>query len=71
MLILDLWGISLHAVAVFGLGKNLLFKYVLGHCVREFMKEKKMPKSPQRRSWEKGKSFNSPAHLDRCGVFSN
>ena len=32
MLILDLWGISIHAVIVFGLGKNLLFKSVLGHC---------------------------------------
>ena len=26
-------GISIHAVAVFGLGKNLLFKSVLGRCV--------------------------------------
>ena len=25
-------GISFHTVAVFGLGKNLLFKSVLGHC---------------------------------------
>ena len=25
-------GISFHAVVVFGLGKNLLFKSVLGHC---------------------------------------
>ena len=33
LLILDLWGISSHAVVVFGLGKNLLFKTVLGHCV--------------------------------------
>ena len=33
MLILHLWGISFHAVVVFGLGKNLLFKSVLGHCV--------------------------------------
>ena len=33
MLILDLWGISFHAVIVFGLGKNVLFKSVLGHCV--------------------------------------
>ena len=33
LLILDLWGISIHAVIVFGLGKNLLFKSVLGHCV--------------------------------------
>ena len=32
MLILDLWGISFHAVVIFGLGKNLLFKYILGRC---------------------------------------
>ena len=32
MLILYLWGISFHAVVVFGLGKDLLFKSVLGHC---------------------------------------
>ena len=32
LLILDLWGISLHAVVVFALGKNLLFKSVLAHC---------------------------------------
>ena len=32
LLILDLWGISFHAVVVFGLGKTLLFKSVLGHC---------------------------------------
>ena len=32
LLILDLWGISFHAVVVFGLGKNLLFKSALGHC---------------------------------------
>ena len=32
MLILDLWSISIHAVVVFGLGKNLLFKSALGHC---------------------------------------
>ena len=31
MLILDLWGIRTHAVVVFALGKNLLFKSVLGH----------------------------------------
>ena len=34
MLILDLWGISFHALVVFGLGKNILFKSILGHCVR-------------------------------------
>ena len=33
MVILDLWGISFHAVVVFGLGKNLLFKSILGRCV--------------------------------------
>ena len=27
-----LWGLSFHAVVVFGLGKNILFKSVLGHC---------------------------------------
>ena len=32
MLILDLWDISFHAVVVFGLGKNLLFKSILGRC---------------------------------------
>ena len=31
--ILDLWGISFHAVVVFSLGKDLLFKSILGHCV--------------------------------------
>ena len=32
LLILDLWSISFHAVVVFDLGKNLLFKSVLGRC---------------------------------------
>ena len=32
LLILDLWGISFHAVVVFGQGKDLLFKSVLGRC---------------------------------------
>ena len=36
MLILDLWGICFHAVVVFGLGKNLLFKSILGRCVDGF-----------------------------------
>ena len=35
-MILDLWGISLHAVVLFGLGKNLLFKSILGRCEKEF-----------------------------------
>ena len=33
LLILDLYGISFHAVVVFGLGKNLFFKLVPGHSV--------------------------------------
>ena len=32
MQILDLLGIGFHAVVVFGLGKDLLFKSVVGHC---------------------------------------
>ena len=32
--ILDLLGISFHAVLVFGLGKNLFTKYVLGRCAK-------------------------------------
>ena len=32
MMILDLWGISFHAMAVVGLAKKHLFKSVLGHC---------------------------------------
>ena len=32
LLKLDLWGISFHAVVVFGLGKNLLFESMLGRC---------------------------------------
>ena len=35
LLILGLWGISFHAVVVIGLGKNLLFKSILGRCVSE------------------------------------
>ena len=31
-MILDLWGISIHAVVLFGLGENLLFKPILGRC---------------------------------------
>ena len=32
LIIADKWGITFHAVVVFGLGKDLLFKSVLGHC---------------------------------------
>ena len=28
-----LWGIGFHAVVVFGLGKDFLFKSILGRCV--------------------------------------
>ena len=34
LLILDLLGISFHVVVVFGMCKDLLFKSVLGHCVK-------------------------------------
>ena len=43
MLILDLWGISFHAVVVFGVGKNLLSKSILGRC--EIIYSKKIIKS--------------------------
>ena len=33
MLILDLWGISFHPVVVIGLGNDLLFNFIVGHCV--------------------------------------
>ena len=33
LLILDLCGVSFHAVVVFGLGKYFVFKSALGHCV--------------------------------------
>ena len=36
MLILDLWGKSIHAVVVFGLGKNILFKSILGRCGSDY-----------------------------------
>ena len=36
LLNLDLWSISFHAVVVFGLGKNLFFKSVVGHCAQLF-----------------------------------
>ena len=33
LLVLYLWVISFYAVIAFGLGKNILFKSILGHCV--------------------------------------
>ena len=51
LLILDLWGLSFHAVIVFGLGKNLLSKSVLGHCVVIWNNSWRM---------EKLSEFNSP-----------
>ena len=32
MLILDLWGISFHPAVVVGLGNDLLFNFIVGHC---------------------------------------
>ena len=34
MLILDLKVISFHPVVVVGLGNDLLFNFIVGHCVR-------------------------------------
>ena len=34
MLILDLWGISFHPVVVVGLGNDLLFNFIVGHCAQ-------------------------------------
>ena len=36
MLILDLLDIGFHAVVVFGLGKDFLFKSILGRCERDY-----------------------------------
>ena len=38
MLILGLWGLSFHAVVVFGLDKNLLVKPILGRCALQSYK---------------------------------
>ena len=54
MLILDLWGISFHPVVVVGLGNDLLFNFIVGHCARllgqnffvHFLGELKKPKCP-------------------------
>ena len=32
---INLWGIGFHAVVVFGLSKNFLFKSILGRCDRD------------------------------------
>ena len=46
LLILDQWGMKVHAVVVFGLGKNLLFKSVLGRCGKiKITSEIKLPLS--------------------------
>ena len=46
LLILDLWGITFHAVVVFGLGKDLLIEYVLGHCVKLHVHKKGFFETP-------------------------
>ena len=40
MLIIEIWGISFHAVVVFGLGKNLLFDSILGLCELDLTRER-------------------------------
>ena len=42
LVILELWCISFHAMVVFGLGKDLLFKWVLVHCASETKEAKTM-----------------------------
>ena len=37
MLILDPWGISFHPAVVVGLGNDLLFNSILGHCARGYV----------------------------------
>ena len=66
MLILDLWGISFHAVIVFCLGKNVLFKSVLGHCVLILftiflaaLLENYVMLTPKAMAGEYGKSMNA------------
>ena len=42
LLILDLWVISFHAVVVFDLGRNILFKSILGHWNTIFIMSNKL-----------------------------
>ena len=54
LMILDLWGISFHALVVFGLGKNFLLKSALGHCEEERFRDLlycvNVPKTKQEKS---------------------
>ena len=43
-MILTPYGVPFHPVVVIGLGKNLLFKSVLAHCVPLLIREMKKPK---------------------------
>ena len=51
MLILDLWGIGFHAVVVFGLGKDFLFKTILGRCDWNWNQLKTSKPNPSYFSW--------------------
>ena len=46
MLILDLWGISFHPVVFVGLGNDLLFNFIVGHCVVLLQSNKFLVKFP-------------------------
>jgi hypothetical protein len=52
--ILDLWGIHFHAVVVFGLGYNFLFKsanFTMFESENEWQKIEQVPIPPPRASW--------------------
>ena len=58
LLIIDLWGISFHAAIVFGLGKNLFFKSVLGHCTLMWLNRRKLKNRQQKKflGWPESKN---------------
>ena len=71
MLILDLLGISFHAAVVFGLGNDLLFKSVLGHCATSCAKKQGFFFDPGKtKVLEKSRMFSSnrSAKCQLCAV---
>ena len=67
MLILELWGINFHAVVVFGLGKDLSFKSVLGRCATA---EKRLQKRFLLENKDAKKILsNCPILLKNCSCF--
>ena len=66
MLILDLSGIGYHAVVVFGLGKKLLFKSVLGHC--EIVHITTTAEDRVTLSWSNGNSSWEPGYYTHKNI---